>query len=233
MFPLKDENPTFHRSLITYLIIALNILSWIFIQKLGTHPGLMKSITQFGLIPGDLLGLVKSGTQIPLGKGFTYILDGNPDWLTPISSMFMHGGWLHLIGNMWFLGIFGDNIEDLLGPVKFIIFYIFCGLCAAAAQIAATPASPIPMVGASGAIGGVMGAYAIMFPRAPVHMLVFFGFFLTRIVVPAFFMLGYWFLLQLLGGIFSSGMGGVAFGRTSVDFFLELYLLRFFVMLKE
>jgi membrane associated rhomboid family serine protease len=125
----------------------------------------------------------------------------------------MHGGWLHIIGNMWFLYIFGDNIEDAMGSARFILFYLACGLAAVVVQMVANPASAIPMVGASGAISGVMGAYIILFPRAPVHMLVFFGFFFTRIVVPAFFMLGYWLLLQLFGGFFSLGAasGGVAF----------------------
>ena len=211
MLPIKDENPTFHKAIVTYLIIALNVLSWIVFQRLGTNPGLAKSICQYGIIPGDLLGMVSPGTQVAIGDGLACLIDGRPDWFTVISSMFMHGGWLHLIGNMWFLMIFGDNIEDVLGSIRFIVFYLLCGIFAAGAQIIADPASPIPMVGASGAIGGVMGAYAVMFPRAPVHMLVFFGFFITRIVVPAFFMLGYWLLLQLIGGFFSSGIGGVAF----------------------
>ncbi|MDY6933626.1 MAG: rhomboid family intramembrane serine protease [Spirochaetota bacterium] len=226
MIPIKDENPTYYRSIVTYIIIIMNVLIWIFIQKLGTHPDLLNSIIQYGLIPGDLLGLVKPGTQVPVGDGLAYVLDGKPNWLTPVTSMFMHGGWLHLIGNMWFLGIFGDNVEDILGPVKFIIFYILCGICAAAAQIAADPSSQIPMVGASGAIGGVMGAYAVMFPRAPVHMLIIFGFFITRIIVPAFFMLGYWFILQLIGGFFSSGMGGVAFWAHIGGFFSGILLIK-------
>jgi membrane associated rhomboid family serine protease len=112
---------------------------------------------------------------------------------------------------MWFLFVFGDNVEDVMGSVRFVIFYLLCGLAAALTQIAAGPASLIPMVGASGAIGGVMGAYAVLFPRAPVHMLVFFGIFFTRIIIPAFMMLGYWFALQFLGGIFAPvSSGGVA-----------------------
>jgi membrane associated rhomboid family serine protease len=126
--------------------------------------------------------------------------------------MFMHGGWLHIIGNMWFLAVFGDNVEDAMGSVRFVLFYLLCGSAAAAAQMISAPASPVPMVGASGAIGGVMGAYAVLFPRAPVHMLIFLGFFFTRVVIPAFLVLGYWFLLQLLGGFVpGEGSGGVAF----------------------
>ena len=130
-----------------------------------------------------------------------------------VTSMFMHGGWFHLIGNMWFLVVFGDNVEDVMGRGRFVMFYLLCGLAAAGAQILTSPSSAVPMVGASGAIGGVMGAYAVLFPRAPVHLLVFFGFYITRVVVPAVFMLGYWFLLQLIGGLPSIGSssGGVAF----------------------
>jgi membrane associated rhomboid family serine protease len=127
--------------------------------------------------------------------------------------MFMHGGWMHLIGNMWFLWIFGNNVEDSMGHVRFLIFYLLCGAAAAAAQTVTDPDSIIPMVGASGAIGGVMGAYVLLYPRVNVHMLIFLGFYVTTIAVPAVFMLGYWFLLQLVSGAASIGAegGGVAF----------------------
>ncbi len=128
--------------------------------------------------------------------------------------MFMHGGWFHIIGNMWFLAVFGDNVEDALGSLRFILFYLLCGVAAAALQVVTDPGGVVPMVGASGAIGGVMGAYAVLFPRAPVHVLVFFGFFFTRFVVPAVLMLGYWFIVPLLGGIpaLAGATGGIAFG---------------------
>jgi len=127
--------------------------------------------------------------------------------------MFLHGGWLHLIGNMWFLWIFGNNVEDSMGHLRFAVFYLLCGLAAAAFQVVSQPDSGVPMVGASGAIGGVMGAYVVLYPRVRVHMLVILGFYVTRMVVPAVFMLGYWFLLQLVGGAVSLGRagGGVAF----------------------
>jgi membrane associated rhomboid family serine protease len=126
----------------------------------------------------------------------------------------MHGGWMHLIGNMWFLWIFGNNVEDAMGHLRFLIFYLLCGLAAAALQVFSQPDSGIPMVGASGAIGGVMGGYVVLYPRVRVHMLVMFGFYIRTIAVPAAFMLGYWFLLQLLGGAAALGQesGGVAFG---------------------
>jgi membrane associated rhomboid family serine protease len=127
--------------------------------------------------------------------------------------MFLHGGWMHLIGNMWFLWIFGNNVEDSMGHARFAVFYLLCGFAADALQLTSAPESKIPMVGASGAIGGVMGAYVVLYPRVHVHLLVWFLFYVTRIVVPAAFMIGYWFLLQLLGGFGSLDQegGGVAF----------------------
>jgi hypothetical protein len=110
--------------------------------------------------------------------------------------MFLHGSWLHIIGNMWFLALFGDNVEDSMGHFRFVLFYLLCGLAAFAAQLAAGPISAIPMVGASGAIGGVMGAYAIMYPRARVHMVLFFGFYVTRAIVPAASDARYWFVCR-------------------------------------
>jgi membrane associated rhomboid family serine protease len=127
--------------------------------------------------------------------------------------MFLHGSWFHIVGNLWFLYVFGDNVEDAMGPLRFAVFYVVCGLAAFAAQALSSPGSAVPMVGASGAIGGVMGAYAVLYPRAPVHLLIFILFYVDRVVVPAVFMLGYWFLLQLLGGLPTLGgeEGGVAF----------------------
>jgi len=195
MFPIRDDNPTFHTSFATFAIIATNVAVWIFVQRLGTNPYLVESVCRLGVIPKEILGMVRPGTRVPIGPGVIYVLDGNPNWITVITSMFVHVGWFHLIGNIWFLAVFGDNVEDAMGSIRFIFFYLLCGIAAAAAQMMSNSSSLVPMVGASGAIGGVMGAYCILFPRAPVHMIVFFGFFLTRVVVPAFFMLGYWFLL--------------------------------------
>ena len=128
------------------------------------------------------------------------VLGVEPHWYTPLTSMFLHGGWLHLIGNMWFLWLFGNNVEDSMGHVRFLVFYLLCGPGGGGGPDPRQPGSAIPMVGASGAISGVMGAYIVLYPRVRVHMLVFLVFFITRIVVPAYLMLGYWFLLQLLGG---------------------------------
>ena len=212
MFPIRDENPTRHRSIGTFLIIAVNVAVWIFVQGLGTFPALLESVYEFGVIPAELLGKVEPGDRVQVTRELVWVFEDRSSWFTVFTSMFMHGGWLHLIGNMWFLAVFGDNVEDALGFFRFMVFYVACGLAAVAAQILSGPSSVTAMVGASGAIGGVMGAYAILYPMAPVHMLVFLGFFITTIVVPAFLMLGYWFLLQLVSGMFSKpGAGGVAF----------------------
>jgi membrane associated rhomboid family serine protease len=213
MFPLRDDNPTLSTSVATLAIIALNAASWVLVQGMGVEPALSRSVCTLGAIPGDLLGTVPEGTRVPLGPNAWCVISGQPNWASPLTSMFMHGGWFHILGNLWFLYIFGDNVEDSMGSLRFVVFYLLCGLAAVVAQTSANPASAIPMVGASGAIGGVMGAYAVLYPRAPVHMLIVLGFYVTRIVVPAFLMLGYWFLLQVLGGVPSldSDGAGVAF----------------------
>jgi membrane associated rhomboid family serine protease len=198
-------------SVATFAIVAINAAVWVFVQRLGMDPGLAESVWRFGVIPGELLGRVAPGTTVPLGPHLVAVLDGMPNWWSILTSMFMHGGWMHIIGNMWFLIIFGDNVEDAMGTFRFTAFYLVCGAAAVAAQVMANPASVIPMVGASGAIGGVMGAYLRLYPMAPVHLLVWFGFYADRIVVPAYFMLGYWFLLQVISGAFAPGVGGVAF----------------------
>jgi membrane associated rhomboid family serine protease len=213
VFPIRDDNPTLKPPYATYLIIALNVLAWVLVQGMGTDPALGRSVCEFGAIPGALLGTVSPGTQVPLGPKAICIVQGASDWFTVLTSMFMHGSWLHIIGNMWFLAIFGDNVEDSMSHGRYLLFYLLCGVAAVAAQIVSSPHSAIPMVGASGAIGGIMGAYAVLYPRARVHMLVFLGFYVTSVVVPAAVMLGYWFLLQLIAGLPSMGgeEGGVAF----------------------
>jgi membrane associated rhomboid family serine protease len=213
MFPLRDENPTVRFPIIVVVIIGMNALVWLAVQGLGSQQMLAQSLCLYALIPGDLLGSIASGTQFALGSGLVCQLDGNGNPASLVTSMFMHGGWFHIIGNMWFLWVFGDNVEDIMGPVRFVFFYLLCGLAAAAAQIATDPDSIVPMVGASGAIGGVMGAYALLYPRARVHTLIFLGFFITTISVPAVYMLGYWFLIQVVSGVpaLNSSGGGVAF----------------------
>ncbi len=213
MFPIRDDNPQLRIPIATYTIMAVNVAVWVFVQGLGTNPALVESICQLGLIPGELLGTVPAGTRFPLGPDSVCRLGEGGTWYTVFSSMFMHGGWMHIIGNLWFLWIFGDNVEDSMGPGRFVVFYLLCGVAAAAAQVVTNTESIVPMVGASGAIGGVMGAYILLYPRVNVHMLFIFGFYITTFAIPAVFMLGYWFLVQLLSGFASLGAsgGGVAF----------------------
>ncbi|MGH7751442.1 MAG: rhomboid family intramembrane serine protease, partial [Gemmatimonadales bacterium] len=137
-----------------------------------------------------------------------------PNYATLVTSMFMHGGWLHLIGNMMFLWVFGNNIEDAMGHGRFVAYYLLCGLAAAGAQMAVDPASAVPMVGASGAVSGVLGGYLLLYPRVRVHVLVPLIFYMTTVTMPAWLMLGYWILLQFLGGLPTlAGVkeGGVAY----------------------
>jgi rhomboid family protein len=211
MFPIRDEHHTAITPLVTMALIALNAAAWVFLQGLGSEAMLVSSVCELGLIPGELLGSVAPGTRVPLGEGVACVIGASPSWYTPLSSMFMHGGWFHIIGNMWFLWVFGDNVEEAFGHAGYLLFYLIAGFAAAAAQVVSSPASPIPMVGASGAIGGVMGAYAVLFPRARIDVLFFFGFFVRVIPMPAVFMLGYWFVIQLVSGSFGGAEGGVAF----------------------
>jgi membrane associated rhomboid family serine protease len=212
MFPIRDDNPTLGTPAITVVLIGLNVAAWILVQGMGAEPTLSQSVCELGLIPGELLGRIPVGQALPMSRDLSCVI-GQPHWYTPLSSMFLHGGWLHLIGNMWFLWLFGNNVEDSMGHGRYLVFYLLCGLAAAAAQTLVNPNSAIPMVGASGAISGVMGAYIVLYPKVRVHMIIFLGFFITRAVVPAYVMLGYWFLLQIIGGLPSLGgedTGGVA-----------------------
>jgi len=208
MFPIRDDNPQVNTPYVIYGIIAANALAWFLLQGFGFGEQLHASVCHYGLIPADLFG-----------DGLTDVApravcpSGGMGWGGVFSSMFMHGSWMHILGNMWFLWVFGDNVEDSMGPVRFLVFYLLCGFCAAAAQVAADPSSAIPMVGASGAIGGVMGAYIMLFPRVKVHMFVILIIIFTTFRVPAIAMLGYWIVVQLLGAFSSMGStgGGVAF----------------------
>ena len=227
MFPIRDENPQLMVPYVTFAIIGLNVAVWALVQGLGSDPTLTRSICRYGLIPGDVLGNIDLG-QLLRHRGCP--VDGGRSWGTVLSSMFMHGGWMHIVGNMWFLWIFGDNVEDAMGRARFAVFYLLCGFAAAGAQILADSASLIPMVGASGAIGGVMGAYIVLYPRVHVHLFVFLGFYATTFAVPAVLMLGYWMLLQLIGGFGSIGAtgGGVAFWAHAGGFLAGAVLVPLF-----
>lgn len=231
MFPYKDDNPTLLTPVVTVALILANAAVWLLVQGLGSEPALTRSVCTLGLIPGELLHKVADGTRVPMGEASECVLGGVNTWYTPLTSMFLHGGWFHLLGNMWFLWVFGNNVEDSMGHVRFVLFYLICGLAAAAAQVVVSPASTLPMVGASGAISGVMGAYIVLYPRVRVHMLIFLGIFITTVAVPAWMMLGYWFLLQILGGLpmlAAETGGGTAFWAHTGGFVAGMALIWLF-----
>jgi membrane associated rhomboid family serine protease len=192
MIPISDQNPTRTTPYVTYVLIALNVLAFLLERQLIGQHGESYVISGYGLVPTRI-------SADPSGEAFTVF-----------TSMFMHGGLGHLAGNLLFLWIFGDNVEDAIGHARYIAFYLSCGVCAALAQILTNIQSPAPMVGASGAIAGVLGAYLVLYPRAPIT--VFVGFLL--ISLPAWVVVGFWFLLQLSGGWAALGLdtsSGVAF----------------------
>lgn len=232
MFPYKDDNPTELPPIITVGIIGINVLVWLFVQGMGAAEPLVRSVCELGLIPGELLRTAKPGTGVELAPGLFCLVDVQPQYWTVLTSMFTHGGWLHLLGNMLFLWVFGNNIEDAMGHGRFVVFYLLCGVAAAAAQVLISRSSIVPMVGASGAISGVLGAYLLLYPRVRVHTLLFLGFYVTTVALPAYVMLGYWALLQLVGGLGSLTAlerGGVAFFAHLGGFITGLILIRLFV----
>lgn len=230
MFPYRDENETQRTPLITLGVITLNVLVWLFIQGAGAAMPLARSVCELGLIPGELTGMLPPGVRFPMGDGLVCLTDPGRQLSHLITSMFLHGSWMHLIGNMWFLWLFGNNVEDSMGRPRFVVFYLACGLTAAVAQVATNPASPIPMVGASGAISGVMGGYLLLYPNVRVFCLVFLGFFVTSIGLPAWLMLIYWLALQFVSGLaaFGGEGGGVAFWAHVGGFVAGLVLVKLF-----
>jgi membrane associated rhomboid family serine protease len=202
MIPLSDENPTLRTPVMTWVILGATFAVWFIVQG-GGLPGselqLAKSVCNLGMVPGELTG------RAPVGMGFTiipHVMDCVVDRdriniFTPLISMFLHGGWGHILGNAIFLWVFGNNIEDSMGPGRFLAFYLICGLVAAATQVLLTPTSPVPTVGASGAISGVLGAYLILYPRVRVHMLFIFIIFFKVFRIPAWIVLIYWFGVQV------------------------------------
>jgi membrane associated rhomboid family serine protease len=231
MFPYHDENKTRRPPYVTLAIIALNVVAWLFVQGAGSTAPLARSVCDLGLIPGELTGAVPPGTRSPIGEGLVCVTDPGRQASHLITSMFLHGSWLHLLGNMWFLWLFGNNIEDSMTRPRFTLFYLLCGLAAAMAQVLANPASGVPMVGASGAISGVMGAYLVLYPRVRVFAMVPIGFMLTSVALPAWMMLVYWVLIQVVSGLFTIGSqpgGGVAFWAHVGGFVAGLVLVKLF-----
>ena len=231
MFPYRDENQTQRAAIVTMLLIALNVLTWLFVQGAGAPLAVARAVCDLGLIPGELTLALPPGTRFPLGDGLVCLTDPGRQVSHVLTSMFLHGSWMHLIGNMWFLWVFGDNIEDSMGRVRFAIFYLLCGIAAALAQVSLNPSSGIPMVGASGAISGVMGAYLILYPRVRVFCLLILGFFITSIALPAWTMLLYWAAIQFFSGLVglaAQDSGGVAFAAHVGGFLAGVILIKLF-----
>jgi membrane associated rhomboid family serine protease len=209
MIPLKDDIPSSGFPAVNTLMIALNGL--VFLYEVGLGQEVSQFIQRFGLVPASTLSLGAAG------------------WGNIFSSMFIHGGWEHIIGNMLYLFIFGDNVEDALGHVKYLFFYLLCGLAAAWGHILFNPHSTIPTVGASGAVAGVLGAYLLLYPRAGVLTLIPLGIFIRIIKVPAVLVLGFWIVLQLLFGLISLPLpgeqsGGIAWFAHIGGFFAGMLL---------
>ncbi len=214
MIPLKDDNPTETTPYVTLTVIAINIVVFLYQLSLGPH-GNMLLIFRTGIIPYE----------------FTHAVDIPPYTQHPlifnlIAAMFMHGGILHLLGNMLYLWIFGNNVEDAMGHFRFILFYLLAGLLASATHILLTPNARIPLIGASGAISGILGAYFVLYPWARVHTLIFLLFFVTIIDVPAIFLLGVWFVFQLIN---ISSKSNVAWYAHIGGFLSGMFLVRFFL----
>ena len=202
MFPLRDVIPSPTVPVLTVTIIVLNSVAWIYELTLSERD-LARLLQQFGVVPAFF------------------------SWPTIVSSMFLHGSWTHVIGNMWFLWIFGDNVEDRMGRLRFVIFYLLCGTAAALGQVWIDPGSTLPTIGASGAIAGVMGAYLVLYPHSRVLTLIPLIIFVEIIEIPAIFLLGFWFLLQLVsaGAIAvttHSQEGGIAFMAHVAGFLMGL-----------
>jgi len=198
--PIHDDNPRLTTPIVTIALIGITLIVWFVVQGAGSSLPLARSVCELGMIPGELTGRA-AGEVVPLGDGLVCVVGAHPAWHTVLTSMFLHADWLHLLGNLWFLWLFGDNVEDELGHVGFAVFYVVCGVAAAGTQLLVDPGAGIPMVGASGAISGVMGAYILRFPHARIRVLALLIVFLTTFRVPAYVVLGYWFLLQVLGGL--------------------------------
>ena len=200
MIPLHDDNPTEIAPVVTVAIIGICVLVFLWQVSRG-GPGLQTTVYSLGVIPAVLLGKV----DLPAAAVLV------PAYITVITSMFLHGGFLHLAGNMLYLWIFGNNVEDAMGHIRFILFYLICGIAAVTGQVAQNPESEIPMIGASGAISGVLGAYLLLYPHARVLVLIPLGFFTRIMYLPAGWVLGLWFVIQIFSSLVAEPNGaGVA-----------------------
>ena len=214
MIPLRDTIPTRTFPGMTIALIAANVLVFLHQASLGQRAA-GAFVAAFGAVPAQITGAAPHAAPLLAPA------------LTLLTSMFLHGGFAHLLGNMVFLWIFGNNVEDATGHVRFVLFYILCGVAAALSHVLTNPASTVPMVGASGAISGILGGYFLLYPHARIVTLVFLGFFAQTVQIPAFFFLGLWFFMQILPAVLSIGSagGGVAWFAHVGGFVAGLLLL--------
>jgi len=218
MIPLFDDHPTLRPAVVVWLLIIACALTYLWQASLP-HAAQDRIVYSLGVIPAVLFGQAELPAQLRLV----------PAWASIFTSIFLHGSWLHLIGNMLYLWIFGDNVEDAMGRLRFVVFYLVCGAAAALGQSLAAPDSHVPMVGASGAIAGVLGAYVMLFPRANVTVLIIFVIFIRFVQLPAILVLGVWFALQLMSGAMTpTEGGGVAFFAHIAGFLTGMVLIPFF-----
>ena len=215
MIPLKDDNPSRTVPFVTLLLIGVNLA--VFLYELTLPPAALQGLIRgFGAVPSALsLGHLPASGMVEI------------PWLTLITSMFLHGGLFHVGGNMLYLWIFGDNVEDAMGHFRFLVFYLLCGITAALFQIAAMPSSRVPLVGASGAIAGILGAYVLLYPSARIRALIIFLFIVRVVPIPALFILGLWFVMQVLSAP-ASGRSGVAFFAHIGGFLAGMLLIGLF-----
>lgn len=233
MIPLSDEHTTIRPPVMTYAIIGANITAWLLIQGGGfNEPMLAASVCNFGMVPGEVTRMAALGTGVQIGPGMACVIDNEPiNNFTPLTSMFLHGSWMHLIFNMLYMWVFGNNIEDSMGSARFLVFYLISGLAGSAAHVMVDPASAVPTVGASGAISGVMGAYLILYPATRVRMFIP-PLFIIR--MRAWFVLVWWIVGQVLSGLPEvMGLrpelaGGVAFWAHVGGFVAGMIFVKFF-----
>jgi membrane associated rhomboid family serine protease len=207
VLPYHDDNETQRTPVVTIAFVALNLVIWIVVQSAGNGPRFGEAVCRYALIPAELTQTAIAGAPLAItGVACLAAPVSQQPWKL-LTWMFLHSSWMHVIGNMWFLWLFGSNVEDAMTRLRFAIFYVLCGLAAGIAQVASVPSSMAPLVGASGAVSGVMGAYLVLFPRVRMFTIVPYGFTMRSVGLPAWVMLAYWVLLQLLSGVLSAGRG--------------------------
>lgn len=196
MIPIRDDNPVRIVPFVTYALVGLNVLG--FILQLLAGPDAVDVVYGLGAVPAYLTGRISPPDPVFV-------------WVTPVTSMFLHGGILHLGGNLLYLWIFGNNVEEAMGHARFLVFYVVCGVLATGGHVVSAPTSDLPMIGASGAISGVLGAYLLLYPKARVLTFIPLGFYMSLVYIPAVALLGIWILIQLVSGLLAAPeAGGVA-----------------------